>query len=762
MPLFLNPNLLTAGLLCISIPILIHILLRRRRRPVAWGAMRFLLEAFRQQRRRLRLEQILLLAARCLLVALVAFAIGKPLFARGAAGAGRGPRTLAILIDNSLAGSARDGEGRSALAVQKERASALLAQLDPSRGDRVALVALGGPAEALVVPPSVDIPAVARLVGELRETSSSMDLEGASALLGKCTPEDGISPLFVGVLSDFRAGSLDARRAAAWAASAEDRRVVLAPEAARTPLENVAIASVEPQRPVLIGGGGSSWPVRVVLRRSGSAVSQPGATRVTAWVEQGAGEGAPAEEIVRWGPGEEERAIQILTPGGDAGPPAATAPIVRVRIDRDAVEADNEFRRPVPVRESLAVALVSSRTLSAVAGLDRGGVERFTAADWIALALEPRMGTLERFSEVRLTWIEPGALASARLREFDAILFPSPDRIDADGWRRTREYVDSGGVAFIWPPAGLNVHMWTDPMTAALATPWTYGRTEVEGVRTLAWEGASRPAWDPFAQISGEMPELVKPVVLSRWLDVEPATDAGQSPVLLSTTDGTALIVAGRPGRGDEAQASRGLVVSFGYAPELAWTNLPAKPLFLPLMHELLRQSIGRSAPSGAQTAGALLRLPPGASEAIRIDGGPAQSLSAGPGGYTAEPVRSASVWRAVDGRGAYLATVAVNADASASSVQAQDTAEVRAALASLAGGAERVRELTPEWRLDEGVLVPGAAAGAKESPWSVPLLGAALLLALLELVMARYFSHATATRRESALEPQAGLGRAA
>ena len=48
-----------------SVPIIIHLLNRRRYRIVDWAAMRFLLAAQRQNVRRLRLEQWLLLAVRC-------------------------------------------------------------------------------------------------------------------------------------------------------------------------------------------------------------------------------------------------------------------------------------------------------------------------------------------------------------------------------------------------------------------------------------------------------------------------------------------------------------------------------------------------------------------------------------------------------------------------------------------------------------------------------------------------------------------------
>src|SRR5947209_13458146 len=58
-----------------SIPIIIHLLNRNRFRVVSWAAMRFLLAAQRKNTRRMRLEQILLLAVRTVLVLLLVLAM---------------------------------------------------------------------------------------------------------------------------------------------------------------------------------------------------------------------------------------------------------------------------------------------------------------------------------------------------------------------------------------------------------------------------------------------------------------------------------------------------------------------------------------------------------------------------------------------------------------------------------------------------------------------------------------------------------------
>src|SRR5580692_5252933 len=76
---FLTTGFLWAGLGLISIPIIIHLLNRRRFKHVTWAAMEFLLRAMRKNRRRLKFEQWLLLATRCLLVFLLGLALARPL-----------------------------------------------------------------------------------------------------------------------------------------------------------------------------------------------------------------------------------------------------------------------------------------------------------------------------------------------------------------------------------------------------------------------------------------------------------------------------------------------------------------------------------------------------------------------------------------------------------------------------------------------------------------------------------------------------------
>src|SRR5436190_23605341 len=107
--MFLNLPMLL-GLLAISIPIIIHLLNRRRFQKVQWAAMRFVRISVEQNQRRILVEDLLLLILRCVLVALLALALARPVLRAATTGVfGPASVTAVILLDNSYSMSANDG-----------------------------------------------------------------------------------------------------------------------------------------------------------------------------------------------------------------------------------------------------------------------------------------------------------------------------------------------------------------------------------------------------------------------------------------------------------------------------------------------------------------------------------------------------------------------------------------------------------------------------------------------------------------------------
>jgi len=133
--------LMLLGLGAAVLPPLIHLLNRRRYEEVDWGAMQFL-RIGETTRRRFQLEQLLLMALRMLLIAVMVLALAAPFVAGelvGSLGAKLGERPsrdLAVLIDGSASMDCRD-EPTSAQASAQRLALQLFDEMRP--GDSVTL-----------------------------------------------------------------------------------------------------------------------------------------------------------------------------------------------------------------------------------------------------------------------------------------------------------------------------------------------------------------------------------------------------------------------------------------------------------------------------------------------------------------------------------------------------------------------------------------------------------------------------------------------
>lgn len=754
MPLtLLNPGLFLAGAACIAIPVLIHFFMRRRRTPIRWGAMRFLLEAYRQQRRRIRFEQFLLLALRCLLLALIAGAVGKPVADALAARGRVGPTTLYLLIDNGLTASARDASGASALDRHLEQARALVAGLDPARGDRVALILLASPPDAVILPPSPDLPAVRSELDRLGGAESAIDLAAAAALLRDLlasAPADELAT--VAVLSDFRAGSADLHRPLPplILGSGPNPRV-LASRPASEPLTNFTVVGAEPLSPVLLRTGAASSPVRVTVRRDGAGVGSSQTTAVRVRLSRPGVESPPFTATIRWAPGQTQASIPVQAEMPPAQPGAIDNLVIRAGVDQDAIAGDNDLFRRILVRDSITAAIVAPRDPGASA---LGG---FGPAEWVTLALEPaaqsRWSADAADSEVKAGRVDPALLDGAALAGVDAAFILSPDLVPAAAWERLRRFVDSGGLLAVFPARDAPPHLWAPAFVEALGVPWTIAPE----VRTFDTPTSlnldnTRLHASALSRLAAELPDLARPITFRRAIEIGPP-DAVGAP--LSIGPGLPLLALETPAaRGTSTHSPRGLVALLAAAPDLSWTDLPAKPLMVPLLQELLRQGVGRSAGSQHAIAGAAPSLPPDAA-AIRAVDGPAAHSDVVPSAIAgSKALYRAGVYRVADEHGASLGLITVDADPAAGLVEPRTEPEIASWLAGLGAA--------PDWLgSDAGTPATGSASTdpRRSSAWSFWLFLAAAAVTLIELVLARLFSHAPAPgRREGVPISPAGV----
>jgi hypothetical protein len=746
----LTPALAIAGLCAIAIPILIHLLARQRRRPIEWAAMRFLIEAFRRHKRRLQIEQLLLLAVRCSILALLGLALARPIIEGTRLIEQGGSRTVTIVIDDGLASGVLGSDSRPALRKHIDDAAEIVRGLAP--GDAVSVVTAARPAKALLTPPSSDHSAVIALLESLTSKQSPTDLAGAMVFVKQAGAEakESRRPALVYLFSEFRTGSAALESPLPVTQVEEDGEVkLLASTPAEEAIGNVQITAIEPVRSMIIpGANDGSEQLSVRLRRSGGQLGGD-VTRVRL-----AGEGLlPLEaKAVTWAPGDSEADVEFVM---DFGVATDRKVAVTASIDDDALPADNQRHAVLDLRSQLRVLLIDRRSF----GFE-GALDQLSAGQWIRRALEPLAGGGGRGGAGPITIVEaePAALDVADLRTADIAIMPRPDLISEGAWALLRQFVDRGGLLLITPPGEVNIHQWTANLDSAMGLSWRFSLEVVEHAEGLPM-AVEQPASEILRMISSDLAEMARPIVAFRTLPVNAQTAgsgaAGQTLLLLG--DGSPMLIAGspasdaltggpgvspgrvtdaedqiRPGETPGPPSSSGLVVYLAVAPQVDWTNLPAKPLMVPLMHEIVRQ--GMSVIRAAQ------RVEVGEQPALLSAGVAANDLRAPNGraiplvsGRPQQALDSAGVYSILDATKEPIGLLAVNIDPRAGRTDVQSAAAVSAWLAR-----------SGPWSAFEPTnLRATLGAGALGSPIAGILLALVLALIILETLLARWFSHA-------------------
>jgi hypothetical protein len=733
---FVTASLAIAGACAMVIPIIIHLLFRRRRRPIEWAAMRFLLEAFRRQKKRLRLEQFLLLATRCLIVALLGAALARPMLERaGLLPIAGGQRDVLLVIDNGLVSATRDEAGRTALERHAEQAAAVVRSL--GAGDRVALITAAQPARPLVVPPSSDHAAIIDLLESMQPSQSASDLFAAlaSAAAAIDSLETDRCSAIVYLFTEFRRGSaalevplpeglLDRGACASLRA--------LAPAQSAAP--NVQVTSLQPLRSLIVTGAeGSGTHVAARLSRHGGALDRA----VTTARLSGEGLIAAEPRVIEWQPGQATAEADFL---------AAFAPTssgdreigLTASIDEDALPIDDARHLVVALRGAVRVVLADRRSFGSEQSL-----ERLPPGRWLARALAP-----SESSPMQVVEVDPSVLEAGDLRDADAAILPRPDLLSERSWSALRAFVHGGGLILIMPPNEINVHQWTDQLTAAMGLPWRLS-LETEASSEGFAIAAEQPSSPLMRLIQGDLPDLLRPVVVQRRVGVDRRET--RADVVLRFADGSPLIMASTPSRHGESEeppddasresgdAAAGMVIYLAAAMDLDWTNLPSQPLMVPLMHELIRQ--GASLVRGAQEihVGDRPRLGAGPSAAwIEVEGSDRAIVDQQ--GRPASALERAGLHLVTDSSGLPLQLMAVNIRPEAANTDIQAPAAVSAWL----------RHSGP-WEFVDPAS-SGVAAGA--APTGLAISGILLLIVLgltiLETLLARWFSHA----RQGATQP--------
>jgi hypothetical protein len=265
---FLFPTLLTIGLPLIAVPILIHLINMRRQQRIRWAAMQFLLESQRRNRRWILLKQLLLLATRMGVIAILVLMLAH-LIVRNEwlQLLGDGTTHHIVLLDDSYSMSDR-WDNTSALAEGKRAAQAIVDQA--YRQSDAQLVTLLRFSEAARLSAGTQPKVFAERIndafrGRLESLlaawdTSQTDVTAAEAL--KAIPRlplaDEEHTLILYLLSDFRArqftSATDVRKLLVDLGETENIEQIHLVRCVTDARPNLAITSLEPESGVRAAG----------------------------------------------------------------------------------------------------------------------------------------------------------------------------------------------------------------------------------------------------------------------------------------------------------------------------------------------------------------------------------------------------------------------------------------------------------------------------------------------------------------------------
>jgi len=596
---FLNGAFLF-GALAALLPLLIHLISRRRVATVDFSSLRFLKELERKRIRRVRLRQILLLIVRSLIILAAALALARPTLRGPLAGGGdtHARTSVAIVIDDS-ASMTRATDGGDLLTDARSAASEIAGLLDD--GDQAFLVAAGDPAGAVLGEGTFSPDALLEAVNAMETTDAATDYSGAVDLaLGLLDGSRNLNRELY-VLGDLQRTGWARRVGARSLETAETPKSEAAPlggdDSPRVymlpfdgPTANLGLSSTVIERKY--GGAAGLHSVSAHVSNYGR---RSGEILVKLFVD-GEQAGQAGIDIERGGSAVARFAVTVDESEWHEG---------WIELPPDALDADNRFYFVIPAARLTEVLVVRPDLAQ---GLDD--------ADYIERALDPTTES-NRFS---VSVVPLNALSRQDDDRFPVIVLADVGRLDDGAERWLLRHVDNGGGVFIVFGNRTDIRFWNKGVLSEL-TGIEIGvpMERPKGVR-LAPTLQGHPLLEGL--VFGE--RLIDDIVVRRAFDVS-ATEVeeilelpGIGPALVLNH---AVVVGGTSGGVDSA-LPRGEVATLMTGIDPSWSDLPRSGFIVPLMHRLVeRLSRTRSHPGSATVGGDLIAGLGGSSaERVEVD----------------------------------------------------------------------------------------------------------------------------------------------
>jgi hypothetical protein len=524
-----------AGLLAIGIPVLIHMINRERRETVAFPSLMFLRKVPYKSVRRQKLRHLLLLAMRCLAIAIIIAAFARPFFQRPLTppAAASDGREVVVLLDRSYS---------MGLGTRWTRATAAVNTIanDIRSTDRVSVIAFDATA-AQVVEPTADAGRVDRVVSTLKPSSAPTKFGPAFRMAAQILTASEQARREIVLVSDFHRIGFSPNDEVALPM----RTTVKTVDVSRGESGDVAVASVAVSRQT--DGNRVRATVTARVTNLGAEIRTVNATLELA--------GRPADtRAVRVGP---RATAQVVFPATNT---ASIATRAVVRITPDSQPANDAFYFTIAEDAGASVLILEP------AGA-RANQSLFASRAW-AVADDPA---------VRVDVRSSSAATPLDLRNRSLIVLNEADLPAGQFGEQIRQQVKAGAILLVVPGERGSVGLtpeWRVELPASVGPASDH-------VGRWASVDFSNALFEPF-KTTGRSD--FSSVTLSRYRALN-VINGGS--VIARLDDGAPLIV--------ERASGTGRILMWALSLDANWTDAPFHPLWVPLLHQLARRSIAGS-----------------------------------------------------------------------------------------------------------------------------------------------------------------------
>lgn len=555
---FLNPAFL-AALGLVAVPLLIHLIRKRKLKVIPWAAMEFLRLSQRKQKRRLQIEEILLLLLRMLIVALAALAFARPVMrSLGIPLLSQNSRVYAVIVlDNSSSMGFRGPDGKSSFERAQAAADTLLTKV-LKQGDAVSLVLLSDKPDAVVGAASFDLKLVRQRLKAAQVSDRGTDyLETARVvarlLKGSKNPIREVYWLSDDQNNAWLSSQKEAGKAA-WAGLANDTRItwvsVGAPPAQR---DNLSVEAPTVGRELVT----PYLPARVESRIVNSSSRTRNDVLVNLTID-GKPAGSRRLSISPNGATTADFTPLIATPGIHVGKIALT--------ETDGLMQDNAAEFVVRCRERIKVLVQDAHPTA-----DPSKSESF----YLLTAMAPGGEAGSLAPKLR----ENATFTNLNLRDYDAVALTGTAGLAAAEVRALTEFVKAGGGLLLFPGPATDAKRLNADLKQLLPATLEPRKTLTEE-EALTLHPDSIPATHPAMAVFRDTSTMnLASARFLTYFPLAPVSDDSAKVILRFSNGDPALV---------ERRVGLGKVILAASSAGTTWNQLPLKPIYVPYVYQLL------------------------------------------------------------------------------------------------------------------------------------------------------------------------------